>query len=174
VNNTDFTLLSRFVTWAQKRFALSLLAGCFTDARPQPEIPSRAVGLSLVLGEVVHIPSLLQLQAETRLPQWQRWVGYAGEISHDTFGYASARMDPDQLRRAGIWICRKLKRGNAFEPQILSQAEAAFSSPRGFLHWVGEQVRFLSFAHAAGLIFTAPVPFELLEIHHNSRLVRVA
>ena len=61
-----------------------------------------------------------------------------------------------------------------FDSQILSQAEAAFSSPRGFLHWVGEQVRFLSFAHAAGLIFTAPVPFELLEIHHNSRLVRVA
>jgi hypothetical protein len=36
------------------------LAGCFADARPQPDIPSRAVRLSLVLGEVVHIPSLLQ------------------------------------------------------------------------------------------------------------------
>jgi len=115
VNKADFTQLSRFVTYAQKRFALPLLAGCFADARAQPEIPSRAVGLSLVLGEVVGVPSLLQLQAETQLPQWQQWVGYHQEISHDTFGYASARMDPAQLRRAGIWICRKLKRGKAFE-----------------------------------------------------------
>ena len=51
------------------------LAGCFADARPQPDIPSRAVRLSLVLGEVVHIPSLLQLQEETKVPQWQQWVG---------------------------------------------------------------------------------------------------
>ena len=115
MNKADFTQLSRFVTYAQKRFALPLLAGCFADARAQPEIPSRAVGLSLVLGEVVGVPSLLQLQAETQLPQWQQWVGYHQEISHDTFGYASARMDPAQLRRAGIWICRKLKRGKAFE-----------------------------------------------------------
>jgi len=78
------------------------------------------VGLSLVLGEVVHIPSWLQLQAETKLPQWQRWVGYKAEISHDTFGYVSERMDPDQLRRAGTWICQKLKRGKAFEPNKIN------------------------------------------------------
>lgn len=115
MTNTDFTQLSQFVSYAQKRFDLSLLAGCFADARPQPGIPSRAVGLSLVLGEVVHIPSLLQLQEETKLPQWQRWVGYHHGISHDTFGYASERLDPRQLRRAGVWICHKLKRGKALE-----------------------------------------------------------
>ncbi len=115
MNSTDFTQLGRFVAYAQKRFDLPLLAGCFADARAQPDIPSRAVGLSLVLGEVVRIPSLLQLQEETRLPQWQRWVGYPHPISHDTFGYASERLDPAQLRRAGIWINRKLKRGKAFE-----------------------------------------------------------
>lgn len=120
MNKTDFTQLSRFVTYAQKRFDLHLLAGCFADSRPQPEIPSRAVGLSLVLGEVVQLPSLLQLQAETKLPQWQQWVGYPQEISHDTFGYASARMDPDRLRRAAIWINRKLKRGKAFEPNKIN------------------------------------------------------
>jgi len=115
VNDTDFAQLGRFVSYARKRFDLHLLAGCFADTRPQPGIPSRAVGLSLVLGEVVRIPSLLQLQAETKLPQWQRWVGYKDEISHDTFGYVSQRMDPDQLRRAAGWINRKLKRGKAFE-----------------------------------------------------------
>jgi hypothetical protein len=115
VNSAGYNQLSQFVTYAQKRFDLHWLAGAFTDARPRPEIPSRAVWLSLVLGEVVRIPSLLQLQEETRLPQWQRWVGYSHPISHDSFGYVSERLDPGQLRRAGIWINRKLKRGKAFE-----------------------------------------------------------
>jgi len=73
------------------------------------------VGLSLLLGEVAQVPSFLQLQAETQLPQWQRWMGYAHPISHDTFGYVSARLDPAQLRRAAVWINRRLKRGKAFE-----------------------------------------------------------
>ena len=118
--SADFSQLSQFVHYAQKRFDLSLLAGCFADRRPQPGIPSRAVGLSLVLGEVVHIPSLLQLQEETKVPQWQQWVGYRHPISHDTFGYVSERLDPEQLRRAGVWINHKLKRGKAFEPNKIN------------------------------------------------------
>jgi hypothetical protein len=73
------------------------------------------VGLSLLLGEVSHVTSFSQLEEETKLPQWQRWVGYQDRISHDAFGYASNRMDPEQLRRAGIFINRKLKRGKSFE-----------------------------------------------------------
>jgi hypothetical protein len=113
VNNTDFTQLSQFVSYAQKRFDLHLLAGTFADSRPQPEIPSRAVWLSLVLGEVVHI------EGETKLPQWQRWAGYKDKISHDTFGHVSQRLDPEQLRRGARWINRKLKRGKAFEASKL-------------------------------------------------------
>lgn len=115
VAEPDFQLLDRFVAYADKRFELGLLAGCFADERQDPEIPSRAVGLSLLLGEVVQIPSLLQLQQETQLPQWQRWVGYLAPISHDTFGYASNRMSPEQLCRASVFINRRLKRGKAFE-----------------------------------------------------------
>ncbi len=107
--------LSQFVHYAQERFDLPWLAGAFTDWRPRPEIPSRAVWLSLVLGEVVHVPSFLQLEAETVLRPWQRWVGYGGKISHDTFGYVSERLDPTPLRRAARWMVRKLKRGKAFE-----------------------------------------------------------
>jgi hypothetical protein len=115
VTEADFHQLERFVRYAHKRFQLPLLAGCFDDGRQDPDIPSRAVGLSLVLGEVVQIPSLLQLEQETQLPQWQRWVGYPDSISHDTFGYASNRMNPEKLRRAGVLINRTLKRGKAFE-----------------------------------------------------------
>jgi hypothetical protein len=80
---------------------------------------------------------------------------------------------PNSQWQNGKWQMPR-QRLSSLVAQILSQAETAFSSPRGFLRWVGEQVRFLSFAYAAGLIFTAPVPFEPLEIHHNSRLVKVA
>jgi hypothetical protein len=107
--------LTQFVGYGQKRFDLGRLVGGVVCGRTQPEIPGRSVVLSLVLGEVAHIPSFLQLQQETRLPQWQRWVGYKGAISDDTFGYVSERLDPEQLRRAARYIHRKLKRGKAFE-----------------------------------------------------------
>lgn len=107
--------LNRFVSYAEKHFDLPLLAGCFADDRVDPQVPSRAVGLSLLLGEVVQLGSLLQLEKESETPQWQQWVGYRKRISHDTFGYASNQMDPEQLRRAGRFINRKLKRGKAFE-----------------------------------------------------------
>jgi len=119
MTDAQFKDLDRFVASAEKQFDLPLLAGCFADGRADPEVPSRAVGLSLLLGEVAQIPGLLQLEEETKLPQWQRWVGYDKRISHDTFGYASNRMNPEQLRRAGQFIHRKLKRGKAFEASKL-------------------------------------------------------
>ncbi len=96
-------------------FHLDLLAGAFADARLYPEIPGRAISLSLLLGEVAEIPSLLQLEKETELPQWQQVVGYKKRISDDALGYTSERMDPEKLRRVMTWINRKLKRGKAFE-----------------------------------------------------------
>jgi hypothetical protein len=115
MTEAQFKDLGRFVSYAEKHFSLPLLAGCFADGRAEPEVPSRAVGLSLLLGEVIQTPGLSQLEEETKLPQWQRWVGYSERISHDTFGYASNRMNPEQLRRAGLFINRRLKRGKAFE-----------------------------------------------------------
>jgi hypothetical protein len=115
VSEISFNDLDRFVNYADKQFELRLLAGCFADDRQEPDVPGRAVGLSLLLGEVVHIPSLNQLEQETKLPQWQRWVGYQDSISHDTLGYASNRMEPERLRQGLRCINRKLKRGKGFE-----------------------------------------------------------
>jgi hypothetical protein len=115
MNDPDRCLLSGFAHYASQRFQLPLLAAGLTDGRSQPRIPLRPVALSLLLGEVAHISSFLQLQEETKLPEWQRWVGGRGPISHDTFGYVSERLDPAELRRAARYIHRKLKRGKAFE-----------------------------------------------------------
>jgi hypothetical protein len=119
MTDTPFNDLDRFVTYSRKQFQLGLLAGCFATDRAEPGVPDRAAGLSMLLGEVVHIPSFLQLEQETKLPQWQRWVGYDGSISDDTFGYASNRMDPERLRRALRFINRKLKRGKGLEASKL-------------------------------------------------------
>ena len=108
LNKADFSELPRFVRYAQKLFQLNFLAGAFTDSRPYPEIPSRSVALTLLLGEVAQIPSLHQLEAETELPQWQHWVGHPGRISDDTLGYVCERMDPEPLRQGAYWINRKL------------------------------------------------------------------
>jgi len=44
VTKTDFHQLDQFVSYAEKRFELPLLAGCFVDSRQDPDIPSRSVG----------------------------------------------------------------------------------------------------------------------------------
>jgi hypothetical protein len=115
MSKVRFDDLRGFVAYSEKHFQLPLLASSFTSERFDPLIPDRAVALSLLLGEVAHIGSLLQLAEETKLPQWQRWVGYHNPISHDAFGYASQRMDPEQLRRVARYINRRLKRGKSFE-----------------------------------------------------------
>jgi hypothetical protein len=143
MHNADASLLSGFVQYAQKRFQLPLLMAGLTDGRPQPEIPARPVVLSLVLGEVVHLPSLLQLQEETKLPQWQRWVGYPGAISHDTFGYVSERLDPAQLGRAVRWVNRRLKRGKPSNASTIA-VEAADSEPSFSYDPISQQTRFAS------------------------------
>ena len=115
MTDPQFKDLDRFVSYAEKQFDLPLLAACFADGRVDPEVPSRAVGLSVLLGEVAHVPSLSQLEEETKLPQWQQWIGYDARISHDTFGYAANRMTPERLARALRFINRTLKRGKALE-----------------------------------------------------------
>ncbi len=120
MNDADATLLTQFVRYGRKRFNLGLLLSGLVCGRARPEIPARPVVLSLVLGEVAHVPSLLQLQEETKLPEWQRWVGYPGAISDDTFGYVSERLDPEHLRRAARYLHCKLKRGKAFEANKLN------------------------------------------------------
>jgi hypothetical protein len=103
MTDAPFADLDRFVAYADAQFQLRLLAGCFATDRAQPDVPDRAAGLSLLLGEVIHVPSLNQLQQETKLPQWQRWVGYLNPISHDTFGFTANRMNPERLRRGLRW-----------------------------------------------------------------------
>src|SRR5208283_1661009 len=63
------------------------------------------------LTEVVRRKHLALATERTKHAPFSRYC----DISDDTFDYVSERLDPAQLRRAGIWINHKLKRGKAFE-----------------------------------------------------------
>ena len=65
----------RVVTYAEKQFQLALLAGCFASERCEPTIPARAVGQSLLLGEVAAMVVL-----ESRDQALQRGAPIYGEV----------------------------------------------------------------------------------------------
>jgi len=93
----------------QKVFDLvSRLRAVGTD-RPNPIIPTAPITLSLFLGAVLRVPSLLQLQRETQRRGWQRLVNWSEPISDDAFCYALERYDPEQLRGVLAGMIRQLK-----------------------------------------------------------------
>lgn len=87
---------------------MSRLRDVRTD-RPNPVISTASITLSLFLGAVVRVPSLLQLQRETQRRGWQRLIGWSKPISDDAFCYALERYDPEDLRRVLAGMVRQLK-----------------------------------------------------------------
>jgi hypothetical protein len=77
--------------------------------RPYGVISTSAITLSLFLGAVLRVPSLLQLQRETNRRGWQRLVGRSEPISDDAFGYALERYHPEELRQVLAGMLRQLK-----------------------------------------------------------------
>lgn len=77
--------------------------------RPLAVIPTSSITLSLFLGAVLRVPSLLQLQRESGRRGWQRLIGRAEPISDDAFGYALERYRPEELRQVLAKLVRQLK-----------------------------------------------------------------
>ncbi len=109
-------LLRRFWHYADKVFELPQRLGRIGNHRSQPEIPTRSVTFSLFLGALIRVSSLLQLQAETARPGWQRLIGWSKPISDDTFDYTLERYYLEDLRQVLVDINKALKRNKAFEP----------------------------------------------------------
>jgi hypothetical protein len=85
------------------------------DARVQPEIPTPVFSASLLLGAVLRIGSLLQLQAETQRRGWQRLVGWSQAISDDAFDYVLERYRLEDWRAVLVAVNRRLKANKGFE-----------------------------------------------------------
>lgn len=108
-------LLRRLWHYADKVFELPPRLLNVGSYRSEPRIPNQSVTLSLFLGAVMRVGSLLQLQAETLRPGWQRLVGWSKPISDDTFGYALERYHLEDLRQVLVHINKTLKRNKALE-----------------------------------------------------------
>jgi hypothetical protein len=107
--------LSQFLHYAQKVFGLKRLLCRVRDGRPDPQIPLLSVNLCLLLGVMTRVASYLDLAQQTTRKRWRRLCHLAQAISHDTFGYVTERMQPDDWRLNQAEVVKTLKRNKALE-----------------------------------------------------------
>lgn len=107
--------LRQFWHYVEKVFDLPQRLRGVRDQRSQPQIPTRALSASLLLGVVLRVPSLLQLQAETARRGWQKLVGWTASISDDAFGYVLERYRVEDWRAELVAVNRTLKANKALE-----------------------------------------------------------
>lgn len=107
--------LRQFWHYVEKVFALPTRLRALRDERTQAVIPTSALSASLLLGAVLRVPSLLQLQAETARRGWQRLVGWPQPVSDDALGYVLERYRIEDWRAVLVAVNRTLKANKAFE-----------------------------------------------------------
>ena len=107
--------LAQFLTYVTKVFHLGALLREVTDARPYPEIPTRPVLLSLLLGVILRVGSYHDLAKQTKRRRWRHLVHWRRRISHDTFEYVAERFNLADLRRTLAQVNRQLKANKALE-----------------------------------------------------------
>jgi hypothetical protein len=107
--------LRQFWHYTGKVFRLPARLRGIRDHRSQPEIPTRVFSVSLLLGAVVRVASLLALQAQTSRRGWQRQVGWKAAISDDAFGYVLERYRLEDWRAVLVDVNRTLKANKALE-----------------------------------------------------------
>ena len=107
--------LAQFLHYAQKVFGLNRLLRGVRCRRPYPEIPTRAVLVSLLLGVVLRVGSYLDLAEQTKRRRWQHLIHWAKRISHDSFEYVNERFNLEDLRQSLASVAKRLKANKALE-----------------------------------------------------------
>ncbi len=107
--------LTQFLAYAAKVFRLGALLRGVCDQRPYPEIPTRPVLLSLLLGVITRVASYHDLAKQTKRRRWQHLIHWHRRISHDTFEYVAERLSLADLRRTLAQVNQRLKANKALE-----------------------------------------------------------
>ena len=107
--------LAQFLQYAQKVFALKTLLRAVREGRSEPEIALLSVNLCLLLGIVTRVSSYLDLAHQTTRKRWRRLCHLRHAISHDTFGYVTERMKPEDWRLNQAQLVKTLKANKALE-----------------------------------------------------------
>jgi len=85
------------------------------DRRPYPEIPTRALVVSLFLGAVLRVGSYLDLAEQTKRRRWQHLIHWPERISDDAFDYVAERFHLEDLRHSLASVAKQLKANKALE-----------------------------------------------------------
>jgi hypothetical protein len=108
--------LAQFLQYTGKVFALKELLRRVRDGRSAPLIPLLPLVVCLVLGAVMRIGSYLDLAEQTKSRRrWRHLCGLKSPVSHDTFGYVTERMTPEDWRQNQAQVAKELKRNKALE-----------------------------------------------------------
>jgi hypothetical protein len=107
--------IHQFWRASAKVFDLPLRLRAILDQRRWPLIPTPCLSVSLFLGALLRLPSLLQLQQETARPGWQRLIRYPHTISDDAFAYALEQARPQDWRAVLVAVNQTLKRNKVLE-----------------------------------------------------------
>jgi len=107
--------LALFLDYVAKVFALGRIVRGVRCHRPYPEIPTRALFLSLLLGVVLRAGSYLDISKQTKRRRWQHLIHWPGRISDDAFHYLSERFYLEDLRQALAQVNKGLKANKALE-----------------------------------------------------------
>jgi len=107
--------LARFLDYVTKVFALGRIVRGVRCHRPYPQIPTRPLFLSLLLGVVLRAGSYLDISQQTKRRRWQHLIHWSGRISDDAFHYASERFHLEDLRQGLAEVPKRLKANKALE-----------------------------------------------------------
>jgi len=108
--------LRQFWHYTDKVFDLPARLRAVRDHRSQAQIPTRVFNVSLFLGAVLRVASLLALQAQSGRRGWQRLAGWKHTISDDACGYVLERYRLEDWRALLVDVNRTLKANKAFVP----------------------------------------------------------
>lgn len=107
--------LAQFLGYVTKVFGFGRMARSVRCRREYPQIPTRCLFLSLVLGVVIRTGSYLDLSKQTKRRRWQHLIHWAQRISDDAFYYVSERFHLDDLRQSLAEVNQTLKANKALE-----------------------------------------------------------
>jgi hypothetical protein len=107
--------LALFLAYTTKVFGLGRLLRGVRNSRPYPEIPTRALLVSLLMGVVLRVGSYLDLAEQTKRRRWQHLIHWPKRISHDSFEYVVERLNLEDLRQNLACVAKQLKANKALE-----------------------------------------------------------
>ena len=107
--------LAQFLGDVTKVFALGRIVRGVRSRRPYPEIPTRPLLLSLLLGVVLRSGSYLDISQQTKRRRWQHLIHWGQPISDDAFHYVSERFDVEDLRQGLAEVNQRFKANKALE-----------------------------------------------------------